>query len=92
MGSPDTKGPLAEVGDAAKSLRQLADDLNVRTKDIAAGLTRFTGSGLREYEALAIDGRKTLSDVDRVVRGFEKNPSQLIFGAKPALPEFHGGN
>jgi len=26
------------------------------------------------------------------VRGFEKNPSQLIFGAKPALPEFHGGN
>jgi phospholipid/cholesterol/gamma-HCH transport system substrate-binding protein len=92
LGSPDVKGPLGEVGDAAKSIRRLADDLNARTKDIAAGLTRFTGSGLREYEALAIDGRRTVNDLDRVLRGFERNPSQLIFGAKPALPEYHGGN
>lgn len=92
VGSPDVKGPLAQVGDAAKSVRQLADDLNARTKDIAAGLTRFTSSGLREYEALAIDGRRTINDFDRVVRGFERNPNQVIFGAKPALPDYHGGN
>jgi phospholipid/cholesterol/gamma-HCH transport system substrate-binding protein len=92
LGSSATKGPLGEVGDAAKSVRKLADDLNVRTKDIAAGLTRFSGSGLREYEALAVDGRKTVNDLDRFIKGFEKNPSQLIFGAKPALPEYNGGN
>jgi phospholipid/cholesterol/gamma-HCH transport system substrate-binding protein len=91
VGSPETKGALAQVGDAAKSLRQLADDLDVRTKDIAAGLSRFTGSGLREYEALAIDGRRAINDLDRAVREFARNPNQLIFGAKPALPEYSGG-
>ncbi len=91
VGSPELKGPLGEVGDAAHSVRQLADDLNVRTKEIAVGLTRFTSSGLREYEALAVDGRRTLNDFDRVLRGFERNPNEIIFGAKPALPEYHGG-
>ena len=92
VGSPDLKGPLGEVGDAARSVRQLADDLNVRTKDIAVGLSRFSSSGLREYEALAIDGRRTINDFDRVMRSFERNPNELIFGAKPALPEYHGGH
>ena len=91
VGSPDVKGPLTEVAEAAHSIRLLADDLNVRTKEIANGLIHFTGSGLKEYEALAIDGRRTINDVDRVVRGFEHNPSEVIFGAKPKLPEYHGG-
>ena len=91
LGSSDVKGPLGEVGDAAKSVRQLADDLNVRTKDIAAGLTHFTSSGLREYEALAVDGRRTVNDLDRVLRNFDRNPNEVLFGAKPALPEYHGG-
>ncbi len=91
VGSGDVKGPLAEVGDAARSVRQLADDLNARTKEISAGLIHFTSSGLREYEALAIDGRRTVNDLDRVLRSFERNPNELIFGAKPNLPEYHGG-
>ncbi len=82
IGSADVKGPLGLVGDAAKSIRQLADDLDERIKPIAAGLTRFSGSGLREYEALAGDGRRTLNDIDRLIRSIESNPSQLIFGAK----------
>ena len=60
-------------------------------KDIASGLTRFTGSGLREYEALAIEGRRTVEDIDRVVRSLGQNPSQVIFGSRPSLPEYHGG-
>jgi phospholipid/cholesterol/gamma-HCH transport system substrate-binding protein len=91
VGSGDAKGPLTEVSEAARSIRLLADDLNVRTKEIAAGLIHFTGPGLKEYEALAVDGRRTINDVDRVVRGFEHNPSEVIFGAKPKLPEYHGG-
>jgi len=90
VGSPDLKGPLGQIGDAAHSVRQLADDLNVRIKEISVGLTRFTGSGLREYEALAVDGRRTVNDLDRVLRNFDRNPSEVIFGAKPALPEYHG--
>ena len=91
VGSPELKGPLGEFGDAARSVKQLADDLDARTKEIAVGLTRFSSSGLREYEALAVDGRRTINDFDRVLRSFERNPNEVIFGAKPALPEFHGG-
>ncbi len=62
-----------------------------RVKEISTGLNRFSNSGLRQYEALAVQGQRVLDDVDRLVRSFERNPSQLIFGAKPSLPEYHGG-
>ena len=90
VGSSDTKGPLAQVGDAAASVRKFADDLDLRVKEVSVGLQRFTSSGLREYEGLAVDGRKTLNDLDRLLRSIEKNPNQLIFGAKTSLPEYHG--
>jgi len=91
VGSPDLKGPLGELGDAARSVRQLADNLDARTKDIAAGVSHFTSTGLREYEALAIDGRRTINDLDHAIRSFERNPNELLFGAKSNLPEYHGG-
>jgi len=91
VGSPDLKGPLGEVGDAARSVRQLADDLDTRSKDIAAGLARFSTTGLREYEALAIDGRRTINDLDRAIRNFDRNPNEVLFGAKSNLPEYRGG-
>ena len=91
LGSPTTKGALAQVGDAAQSVKKLADDVDARVKDIAGGLSRFTNTGLREYEALAVEGRRTVEDIDRAVRSFERNPNQLIFGSKPSLPEYQGG-
>jgi phospholipid/cholesterol/gamma-HCH transport system substrate-binding protein len=91
LGSPGTKGALQQVGDAAQSVKKLADDVDVRVKDISVGLSHFSNSGLREYEALAIEGRRTLGDIDNAVRSIERNPSQIIFGSKAALPEYHGG-
>jgi phospholipid/cholesterol/gamma-HCH transport system substrate-binding protein len=91
VGSPDLKGPLTEIGDAARSVHQLADDLDARTKDIAAGISHFTSNGLREYEALAIDGRRTLNDLDRAIRNFDRNPNEVLFGAKSNQPEYQGG-
>ena len=90
LGSPGTKSAIGQVGDAAVSIRKLADDIDAKVKDIAAGLVRFSGSGLRQYEALAIQGQRVLDDIDRLVRSFERNPSQIIFGNKPSLPEFNG--
>jgi len=91
LGSPGTKGAVDRISEAALSVKKLADDVDSRVKDIAGGLTRFTGSGLREYEALAIEGRRTVEDIDRVVRSLGQNPSQVIFGSRPSLPEYHGG-
>ncbi len=90
IGSPGTKSALGNIGEAAGSVKKLADDLDVRIKEISVGLTRFSGSGLRQYEALAVQGQRVLDDIDRLARSFERNPSQLIFGAKPSLPEYRG--
>ncbi len=91
LGSPGTKGAVDRISEAALSVKKLADDVDSRVKDIAAGLTRFTNTGLREYETLAIEGRRTVEDIDRVVRSLGQNPSQVIFGSKPSLPEYRGG-
>jgi phospholipid/cholesterol/gamma-HCH transport system substrate-binding protein len=79
-----------EVAAAAKSIKKAADDLDSRTKEIAAGINRFSGSGLRQYEALAVDGRKTLEQFNQAVRSLENNPQQFLFGKSPQIPEYSG--
>ena len=86
-GDGETKSMFGDIGDAAKSIRKLADNLDTRTKELLANLNKFAGPGLRQYEALATDGRRTLDDISRAVRSLESNPSQLLWGAKPKVPE-----
>ena len=88
LGGEGKRGLSDDVGDAAKSIRRLADNLDVRTKEITIGVNRVTGPALRQYEALAGDARRALDEVNRAVRSLEKNPQQLIFGAKPQVPEY----
>ena len=82
LGSSDTKGSLAEIGDAAKSIQKLADNLDKRVNEISGGLSRFSNVGLRQYEALAADARHTIVDADHLILSISKNPSSLIFGAR----------
>lgn len=84
------QGAFEQIKAAAESVRILADNLNQRTTGILTGVGKFTDSGLREYEALAVEGRKALNDISRAVRSIERNPQQFIFGGKPALPEYNG--
>ena len=86
-GGPDSKGQFAE---AAQSLRTLADDLDKRTAELSAGLTKFTGAGLREWEALAVDGRRTLGEVERAVKNLDRNPQRVLFGGGSSVPEYNG--
>jgi phospholipid/cholesterol/gamma-HCH transport system substrate-binding protein len=87
---PDGRSAFQEVADAAKSIRTLADNLDKRTAEITAGISRFTGPGLRDVESLAADGKKTLTELNRTLRNFERNPQQFIFGGKPPLPQYNG--
>lgn len=84
------QGALADVAAAARSVRVLADNLDRRTAEIASGIGRFTGPGLRDIEALASDGRKTLNDLNRTLRSLERNPQQLIFGGRSNIPDYNG--
>ena len=90
LGGPGSSGMFSDVGDAAKAIRKLADNLDVRTKEISASIKTFTGPGLKQYEALAADGRRTLDEINRTVRSLGRDPQQVLFGAKPAVPEYGG--
>ncbi|MGA8169432.1 MAG: MlaD family protein [Methylocystis sp.] len=57
---------------------------------ISSNINRFSATGLRQYEQLAIDARKAVDTLDRAVHNFERDPSQVIFGPSPAVPEVKG--
>ncbi|RYE33988.1 MAG: MCE family protein [Hyphomicrobiales bacterium] len=87
---PDGRSAFQEVADAAKSIRTLADNLDKRTAEITTGISRFTGSGLRNVDSVVSEAKRTLTELNRTLRNFERNPQQLIFGGKPPLPQYNG--
>lgn len=85
----DKDGVLAQATEAATSVRKLADNLDQRTALLTTEISRFTGPGLRQYEALASDGRRTLAEIDRVLRSLERNPQRFIYGGgSGAIPNY----
>jgi phospholipid/cholesterol/gamma-HCH transport system substrate-binding protein len=77
MGGRDGNG---QIGEAADSIRKLADDLDKNTNEISAGLLQFSNSGLKEFQAFAVDGRRTLADLDKAIKNLNDHPTRLIFG------------
>jgi phospholipid/cholesterol/gamma-HCH transport system substrate-binding protein len=69
-----------QIGQAADSIRKLADDLDKRTQEISVGLAQFSNSGLKEFQALAVDGRHTLAELNKAIKDLDQHPTKLIFG------------
>ena len=78
------------VRDAGRAFRALSENLDKRTANIATSFNRLSGTGRREVEALSTDGQRTLNTLNRTVKNLERDPSQVIFGGKPSLPEYNG--
>lgn len=57
---------------------------------VTTNLNRFSETGLRQYERLAVDGRKAAESLDRAARSLERDPSQVIFGPSQSVPEVAG--
>jgi phospholipid/cholesterol/gamma-HCH transport system substrate-binding protein len=73
-------GSNGQIGQAADSIRRLADDLDKQTTEISTGLTQFSNSGLKQFEAFAVDGRHTLAELDKAIKNIDQHPTRLIFG------------
>jgi phospholipid/cholesterol/gamma-HCH transport system substrate-binding protein len=91
----------ALAGDADKVVKAINPDdiktivsdfasLSAKLDKIATNVNRFSSGGLRQYEALAADGRKTLEQFNQAVRSLENNPQQFLFGKSPQIPEYSG--
>jgi len=92
LASGDNKGVFETVSEAAKAVKRLAEDWDVRTRELLANLSHFSGSGLHQFETLAVDGQKTLNQITDAVRSIENNPQQFLFGKKPFFPSFSSSN
>ncbi len=84
------KSALDEVQSAAASIRKLANDIDGRVTEVANGLVRFTGSGLQQYQDLAVEARKTFSELTRTLQSIQRNPQQFIAGPRAAMPQYGG--
>jgi phospholipid/cholesterol/gamma-HCH transport system substrate-binding protein len=69
-----------QIGKAADSIRRLADDLDKQSTEISAGLNQFSNSGLKQFEAFAVDGRRTLAELQKTIQNINQHPNSLIFG------------
>jgi phospholipid/cholesterol/gamma-HCH transport system substrate-binding protein len=82
-----TETQPGDIAQAARAIKAAAEHLDARTAEISTGLARFSNSGLRQWEALAVDGRRTLAEVDKMVRNIDRNPSRLLFGGGTAADD-----
>jgi phospholipid/cholesterol/gamma-HCH transport system substrate-binding protein len=76
-GSGDSRGEIAR---AANAIGKLAENLDRRTDEISAGLARFSNSGLKEFAAFAVDGRRTLAELNKTIKNIDQHPTRLLFG------------
>ncbi len=44
------------------------------------GLNQFSNSGLKEFQAFAVDGRRTLAELNKAIKNINEHPSSLLFG------------
>ena len=89
LGDKDGKGMFQELGDAARSFRKLAEDLQPKLSAAADNVNRFSGRGLQQLEGLISEGRRTLAGLDRVIGNLERNPGRFLTGGS-RVPEYNG--
>lgn len=77
---------LNDVAAAARSIRTLADNLDKSVTEVSTGLSRFSNDGLKQWEKLAVDGRRAINTLEQTVKNIDQNPSRLLFGGAPARP------
>ena len=74
------KGLVEEVTLAARSIRRVSEKFESRADEIAGGLARFSGRGLRDVESMVSEARQTLQRLEGAVGKIEDDPSSIIFG------------
>lgn len=80
LGSDDSNSLFAEARRTLASFKSVADNMNARIGPIADNLTRFSASGLKDFQALIGDTRRTVDNLNSAVTNFDRDPQRLLFG------------
>jgi len=90
LGSGEAEGVMADASATLKEFRKVAETLNSRIGTIADGLSRFSGQGLREVEALIGESRRAVSRIEQAVTSIERNPQRLLTGGDGTIRQYDG--
>lgn len=83
------EGVLTDARNAIASIRDAATSIQVQTSAIGEDVSRFSGRGLREVEALVRDGRGAVKRLESIIGQIESSPRDFIFGGSN-VPEYNG--
>lgn len=89
LGSDDSQSVMVQARETLASFKTMADNLNAQIGPIAANLSRFSGTGLRDLQSLITDTRRTMQNLDDTINNFDRNPQRLIFGGE-TVKQFDG--
>lgn len=65
--------------------------LKAITGNVASASTnikKFSATGLKQYEQLAVDARKAVDSLDQAIKSIERDPSQFIWGPSQTTPDY----
>ncbi|KQY26768.1 MlaD family protein [Rhizobium sp. Root482] len=82
LGDADAPSLSADARATLASFRRVADNLNAQIGPIAENLKRFSGSGLRDIEALVGETRRAVKTLDTTISTLDKDPQRLLFGGE----------
>ncbi|MEO0637797.1 MAG: MlaD family protein [Pseudomonadota bacterium] len=89
VGSDEAEGLIAEATAAARSFRELADLLTVRSDRITANIGQFSDRGLADLQQLIRQTQGAVRSFERAVQNIGNNPQRVIFGGSD-VKEFGG--
>ncbi|CDX11995.1 Mammalian cell entry related domain protein [Mesorhizobium sp. ORS 3324] len=90
LGSGEANGVMADARATLRSFKQVADTLNARLGTIVDNLSRFSGSGLQNVEALVQDSRRSINRIEEAVTDLSRNPQRILTGGEGEVRQFDG--
>ena len=88
--SGDTSGLVAEAKKTLQTIQDVANKINQHIGPIASNLQRFTGSGLRDFDALVSEARRSVTRIERTITNIGEQPQSLIFGTSGTVKQYDG--
>ncbi|MEM9106928.1 MAG: hypothetical protein AAGC96_14835, partial [Pseudomonadota bacterium] len=90
IGSGNTDGLVAEAQKTLQTIQQIANTINQSIGPITDNIQRFTGSGLRDFDALVAEARRSITRVERTITRIGNQPESLLFGTSGEVKKYDG--
>src|SRR5690606_13235812 len=90
LGSDESQGLIADARETVKAFRSVTESINARSGTILDGLSRFSGHGLRDLEALIGDARRSITRIEQAITSLERNPQRILSGGEGEVRRYDG--